>query len=304
MLNHIWCRGRKSLTAPIFLEMTDELAVAKPVLNFLGFVLLAGILSVNGAFGQTNTNGSYRAIKGHVEALRSVVIVPQVEGYVSRVCFSEGGFVAKGTLLYQIESERLQHQLDLCLAELAAATVIVWHTQREYSRMASADSRGVTQVEMEATSLQYETAKSSERQARASLAIATFDLEKTKIFAPMDGRIGASAVWPGSYVSPIHEPLTQIVQVDPIRIVFPIPASEYVNYKSSKTPLDQAFKDIRVILPNGVLYDHPGRVDFENNIINEETGDIYLGASFPNPDQLLLPNASVDVLVERQSKER
>ena len=244
------------------------------------------------------TNVNLRTVKGHIEAIRSVVLIPQVEGYVSRVCFSEGGVVKKGELLYQLERERFQYQVDLCMAELAIATSTVEHSQREYNRMVAADERGITQVEMEATSLQLETAKASEWQAKANLATATFDLEKTQILAPIDGRIGASVVCPGSYVSPVHEPLAQIVQVDPIRVVFPIPASDYVKFRRNKLSLEKAFRSVKIVLPDGVIYDHLGKIDFENNVINEGDDTIYLGASFDNPDQLLLPNVSVDVLLE------
>ena len=37
-------------------------------------------------------------------------------------------------------------------------------------------------------------------------------------------------------------------------------------------------------------------------VINEGEETIYLGASFPNPDQLLLPNATVDVLIGKSVK--
>lgn len=274
----------------------------KGILALFGATLAATSLYAEDALGFADTNGVERVIRGHVEAIRSVVLIPQIEGCVTKVCFAEGGLVKKGDVLYQLERERYQFQLDLCEAELAAATFTVKHTQREYDRMTAVDSRGITQVEVEAASLQYETAKSSELQAKASRDTAAFDLGKTRIISPIDGRIGASAVCPGSYVSPIHEPLAQIVQVDPIRVVFPVPVAEYVKYKRAKASLREAFGDVRLVLPDGVPYDHNGSVDFENNVINEREGTIYLGARFPNPDQLLLPNATVDVLIRKPVK--
>ena len=259
-------------------------------------------LYAENAFGSADTNGARRVIRGHVEAIRSVVLVPQIEGYVTKVCFAEGGLVRKGDVLYQLEGERYRSQLDLCEAELSAATFAVGHSQREFERMTAVDSRGVTQVEVDAASLQYETAKSSERQAKANRDMAAFDLDKTRITSPIDGRIGASAVCPGSYVSPVHEPLAQIVQVDPIRVVFPISVAEYVRYKKSRSSLREVYGDVRLVLPGGVPYDQCGSVDFENNVINEGEETIYLGASFPNPDQLLLPNAAVDVLIGKSVK--
>lgn len=260
-------------------------------------VFFTVVVSVDCAFGQVVPDAEC-TVRGRVEAIRSVVVVPQIEGYVSKVCFPEGGLVKTGDLLFQLEGERCQYQVDLCEAELFAATSVVKHTQREYERMTSADSRGITQVEIEAMSLQNETAKANERQARANLAIAMYDLEKTKLKASISGRIGASAVCSGSYVSPIHEPLAQIVQIDPVRVVFPITASEYVRYKRSKKPLAEVFRRVRIVLSDGTIYDQTGQVDFENNVINESDGKLWLGATFQNPNQLLLPNVEVTVMVE------
>lgn len=275
--------------------------VKSPVILFVAAFAVTNLYAEN-AFGSADTNGAGRVIKGHVEAIRSVVLVPQIEGYVTKVCFADGGLVRKGDVLYQLEGERYQFQLDLCEAELAAATFTVKHSQRELERMTAVDSRGITQVEVEEASLQYETAKSSERQAKASRDMAAFDLDKTRIIAPIDGRIGASVVCPGSYVSPVHEPLAQIVQVDPIRVVFPIPVAEYVKHKKTRVSLREVFGDVRLVLPGGMTYAQGGSVDFENNVVNEGEGTVYLGASFPNPDQLLLPNASVDVLIGKPMK--
>ena len=266
--------------------------------NSLGILLF---LSFD-VFGSAFTNGNVRVLKGHVEAIRSVALIPQVEGHVSKVCFSEGNLVKEGEVLYQLERERYQHQVDLSAAEVTVATFTVSHTQREYNRMAAADARGITQVEMDAAILQLETAKSNEQQAKANLATAKFDLEKTQVKAPIDGRIGASAVWPGSYVSPIHETMAQIVQIDPIRVVFRIPVSEYLRFRKAKVSPGEMYEDVRITLPDGTPYDHGGRVDFVNNIVNESDGTVWLGASFPNPDQLLLPNAGVDVMIREHSR--
>ena len=263
-----------------------------------GFVFCCSIET----FGYVCTNVNCRTVRGHVDAIRSVALVPQVDGYISKVCFPEGGLVQKGDLLYQLEKERFQFQVDSCVAELTSTTFVVTHSQREFDRMAAADARGITQVEMEAAFLQYETAKANVQQARASLAMALFDLEKTQIRAPIDGRIGASAVCPGSYVSPVHAPLAQIVQLDPIRVVFPLPVSDYVRFRKSKMPIDQMFEDVGIILPDGTRYEYSGRIDFENNVVNEDDGMIYIGARFPNSEQLLLPNAVVDVVLKERPR--
>lgn len=241
------------------------------------------------------TKSSYPA---HIESLRSVDIMSQLDGYIRKVCFSEGALVKKGDCLYLLEDDRYRCRVNQCKAELAAAKAEEKRARRFYESIFKTDTRGTTQLERDTAESQYETAKAMVLQADANLRIAEFDLSKTIISAPITGRIGVSTAAEGSYVSSIREPLTRILQIDPIRAVFSIPQADYLARKRLEALKGKQRQLVRITLADGMQYEHTGIVDFENNSINMESATIFLGASIPNPNQLLLPNLSVTVTLE------
>ena len=54
---------------------------------------------------------------GHAEAVQATDILPQIDGYILRVCFAEGAKVEKGDLLFEIDPEQY-------LAGLSSLTVV------------------------------------------------------------------------------------------------------------------------------------------------------------------------------------
>ena len=58
---------------------------------------------------------------GHVEAIKSVNLRPQITGYVEKVLFQEGSFVQEGDILFVIEQQRYMANLELSEAALAKA---------------------------------------------------------------------------------------------------------------------------------------------------------------------------------------
>ena len=86
---------------------------------------------------------------GHVESAQVTDILPQIDGYIQRVCFTEGAKVKKGDLLFEIDSEQYLAAKNLRHSEVASAKATVTVAQAEveraeryYRRLASADERG------------------------------------------------------------------------------------------------------------------------------------------------------------------
>lgn len=248
------------------------------------------------------TNEVRRVFQAKVEAIRTVDVMSQLDGYVREICFKEGAEVKKGDLLYLLDDVRLKCNVEQCKALLAAAAAELNRSKLFLDRINSADSRGTTQLERDSAIAQYETAKASKMQAVANLASAEYDLSRTRITASISGRIGVSAACEGTYVSPIREPLTRIMQFDPIRVIFTIPYDEYLQRRKNEESGHKAEWALKIKLPDGSEYEHPGTLDFVNNSMNGEDPSIFLGASFPNPKHLLVPNSFVTVVAERRDK--
>ena len=61
----------------------------------------------------------------HVEAVKEVDILPQIDGYITEVKFEEGRTVKEGDVLFVIDSERYSATLELRESQLASAEAAV-----------------------------------------------------------------------------------------------------------------------------------------------------------------------------------
>ena len=253
------------------------------------------------------TNAEMRAYNlpekfvAHAEALQEVDLLPQVDGYINKILFKEGDVVKEGQELYILDDERYQAVVNQRKADLAAAEAEERRTQRYHERMQSADERGITQLERDNAEAAFERAKAAVMQAKANLVVAEYDCKKAKVFAPISGQIGKTSAHVGDYVAPSKGALARIVQIDPIRVSFPMTDRAYISWrqavKSGKAPEYR----MRLILPDGSAYDRTGVWDFDDNQMSKETATILMRLKFPNPDRLLIPNSYVTLVTDFQA---
>ena len=237
----------------------------------------------------------------HAEPVQEVDLLPQVDGYVKEICFKEGDVVSEGQLLYVLDDERYQAVANQRKADLSAAEAEERRTKRMYDRLLAADARGVTQLERDNAEAGWETAKAAVMQAKANLVVAEYDLKKAKVVAPISGQIGKTTAHKGDYVAPSKGALAHIVQIDPIRVTFPITDRNYITWRQSRdTVAGQGFR-MRLMLPNGTEYNQQGEFDFDDNQMSRETATIMMRLKFPNPDRILIPNSYVTMLSDFQN---
>jgi len=131
--------------------------------------------------------------------------------------------------------------------------------------------------------------------AQAQLAQSQINLSYTEIRAPINGKIGRTAVTPGNYVGPGSGVLTTIVSQDPMYVVFPVSARTVIDLRQragEKGGLGSII--VRVRLPDGRIYDKDGTLDFIDNSVAGNTDTITLRAVMPNP---VLQNPKGDATV-------
>src|SRR5512137_2674520 len=76
----------------------------------------------------------YMELVGLTRGSQDVEIRDRVEGYLDRVAFTEGTFVRKGTLLYQIDPKPLEAALANAKANLATAQARLEKTNNDVAR--------------------------------------------------------------------------------------------------------------------------------------------------------------------------
>jgi RND family efflux transporter MFP subunit len=89
--------------------------------------------------------------------------------------------------------------------------------------------------------------------------------------------------------------LATVVSIDPIRFEFTLDEAAYLRYQRfSKTAgegtgRDAASSAVKLKLLDEQGFDHAGRMDFVDNVINQSSGTIRGRAVFANPDGLFTP---------------
>ena len=237
----------------------------------------------------------------HAEPVQEVELLPQVDGYVKEIRFKEGDIVKAGDTLYVLDGERYQAIVNQRKADLEAAESEKRRADRYFKRMEKADERGITQLERDNAEAAADSANAAVLQARANLVVAEYDLKKTYIVAPISGQIGKTSAHVGDYVSPSKGSLARIVQIDPIRVSFPLTDRAYVGWRAAQLKGVAPDYRLRLLLPDGSEYKGLGAWAFDDNTMSRETATIIMRLVFPNPERMLIPNSYVTLLVDHKN---
>ena len=239
----------------------------------------------------------------HAEAVQEVDLLPQVDGYVKEIQFKEGDTVPEGQLLYVLDDERYQAVVNQRKADLSAAEAESRRAVRYFERMQTADERGITQLERDNAEAAAEKAKAAVLQAKANLIVAEYDCKKAKVYAPIAGQIGKTTAHVGDYVAPSKGALAHIMQIDPIRVTFPLTDRAYVAWRAAQKAGKADAYRMRLLLPDGSEYAAEGAFDFDDNQMSRETATIIMRLSFKNPDRMLVPNTYLTLLADKRRPE-
>ncbi len=238
---------------------------------------------------------------GHVEAIQYVDLRARVEGFIEQVKFKEGGRVTGGEVLYVIEPAPYQAKVNANRALMAQAEAILQKTSRRLRRLQATRPESIRATDMDNAVAEELQAKAKLEEAKASLKLAELDLSYTVIKAPISGRIGRTAYTKGNLVNLGSGPLARIVQLDPIRVVYPIsendlPAIQVALHDAGKGRTNPLLQP-HIKMANGERFQNSGRIDFVDNQVDISTGTIAVWARFDNHDELLLPGQYVTVLI-------
>lgn len=247
------------------------------------------------------TNKSYPAT---VEGIQTVELRPRVEGYLEEIYVDEGARVKKGQLLFRINSDEFNEQVNSAKANVAVAQANLNAAQMEVEKQRPLVERDIV-GEYALTSAQYsqESAKAALEQAKASLQNARTNLNYTLIKSPVDGIIGIIPYRIGSLVnSNIAEPLTFISDISKVRVYFSVNEKDFLTLSRGVLEREKGGQienqqEVKLVLVDGREYDEEGVIDAVSGLINSSTGSATLRATFDNPDGLLRSGSSATVKI-------
>ncbi|MEH6459950.1 efflux RND transporter periplasmic adaptor subunit [Chitinimonas sp. JJ19] len=247
-------------------------------------------------------------LAGRTAAYRVSEVRPQVSGIVQRRLFEEGALVRAGQVLYQIDSGSYQAAHDQAQANLADAEANLASLQgkvRRYEELSKLNFVSPQALDDMKSAYQQGVAAAAAR--RASTKATQVELERTRITAPISGRIGRSEVTEGALVSAGQGgAMATIQQLDPIYVDIVQSSQALLGLKRTfpQGGLRTAGAKVTLRLEDGQRYPHVGVLKFAEVGVDPATGAVTLRAEFPNPDGLLLPGMYVRAEVEQAVQRR
>ncbi|MBS0525035.1 MAG: efflux RND transporter periplasmic adaptor subunit [Proteobacteria bacterium] len=233
-----------------------------------------------------------------IQATNRVNLVARVAAYLDEVLFTDGAEVRKGQLLYRLEQGPFQADvqareasIEQFKAQLRNAEIVLQRAQTLLKTPAG------QQATVDTALAAQDALKAQILGAEAQLQQAKINLGYTEIRAPIDGKIGRTAITAGNYVNPASGTLVSIVSQDPMYIVFPVSTRSVIELQQRAGGKAGALV-IRVRLPDGRLYDQPGKLDFIDNSVTGNTDTMVLRGIVPNPRRLLVDGELVQAILQ------
>jgi multidrug efflux system membrane fusion protein len=217
---------------------------------------------------------------GRLEATESVEIRARVGGYVESVHFSEGGRVAAGDLLYQIDPrpfkaavDRLQAERERALAQQKLADSYRVRAERLLARNAT------SQEEVEQLAADASVAAAQLASISAALEAAELDLSFTRVTAPIAGRVSRAIVTAGNLVD-ASVVLTTVVSDEAVYAYFDVDEHTYLEHVQHPHAAEHSVVHVGLINEEG--YPHQARLDFVDNHVDPQHGTIRARAVLDN----------------------
>jgi membrane fusion protein (multidrug efflux system) len=151
---------------------------------------------------------SYTA-SGNLMPNESIEVHPEESGRVTGIFFREGSLVRKGQLLITLNDAEVRAQIK----KLQSQRALQQSTQRRQAELLRIG--GISKQDYEAT-------QTSVQGIIADIAVAQASLNKLRIVAPFDGKIGLRGVSVGAIVSPTTV-VANLQQISPLKMDFTIP---------------------------------------------------------------------------------
>lgn len=227
----------------------------------------------------------YEDYVGQTNAVNTVEVRSQVEGYLEDIGFTEGSTVQKGQLLFGIDPREYQAAVEKARAALDQSRAALAKSQRDVARYTPlVRQHAVSQEQLDTAVAEEEEGQANVEAAKAQLAQAQLNLGYTTIRAPLTGRISQAQMKVGALVQPGSSLLATIYSVNPMYVNFSVSESTYLEFaKRAGSRLLSSFPPLEIILGDNSVYRYKGRIDMISPQVDPATGTLGIRAEVPNP---------------------
>jgi len=233
------------------------------------------------------------AANGTVSAQQTVEVRPQISATIHAVHIKEGQFVRKGDKLFTLDTRTEAANLSKAAAQLDKDRADLANAERNLERQRELfRQKFISQAALDTAQNQVDGLRGQLAVDQAAMETSSVARSFGEIVAPIAGRTGAIAVYPGSLVQPNGAALVSITQIDPINVSFTLPENELAALQQARAKGKVA---VSAVPDAAGQKSRKGWLSFVDNAVDTASGTIRVKAEFANADNQLWPGMFVSV---------
>ena len=247
---------------------------------------------------RTLTTGYSAAISG----VQTVEIRPQVSGMITDILIEEGESVRKGQVLFIIDQTPYKAAYEIAVANVKSAEASLSTAKLIYESNQDLYEQDVV------SEFDLMTAQNVLIDAEARLALckaeevnASNNLSYKEVRSPVNGVASMIPYRVGALVSSsITQPLVTVSDDSRVYAYFSMAENQMLDMVQQYGSLDNAIRqmpEVELIMSNGQVYEHKGKINAISGTISESTGAVSLRAVFNNRNHLLRNGGSGTIII-------
>lgn len=228
-----------------------------------------------------------RTVRGFTEPNCTVKVATPEVGVIRKIHVREGDFVTAGQALLTLDDEihaaslaileeqkKAEGRLESAKAELRMRQAKL-ETLLTLQKSGSARPQEVDRAQTDLAISQAQVLAAQEEQAVRQLEYerARLQLQRRTVTAPLQGVIAKKHKQEGEFVTTHDAVLFEIVQLDPLVAVFPLPSPQVASLKTGQ----------QVTIGFSSSDQVPGTIDFISPVTEGESGTVRVNVRVPNP---------------------
>ncbi len=215
------------------------------------------------------------AVIGTTAAVQGVTVSADLPGLVARISFESGRAVSQGDVLVELDTREEQAQLTAAEA------------RRELARLNFERMQALV-VDGAISRADYDQAAAEQKSTDARVGEIKAVIARKTIRAPFSGVLGIRQVNLGQYLS-AGDPVVPLQSLHPIYVNFGVPQQDTARVRVGGR--------IRVTADDLSGVEFTGRVTAVDSVISQETRNVQVQATVPNPGGKLRPGMFVQTSV-------
>jgi membrane fusion protein (multidrug efflux system) len=229
--------------------------------------------AVTTVVAKSQTWPSTLSVIGTAAAIQGVTVSADLPGTVDKIHFESGQSVHEGDILVELDTRQEKAQL----ANLEA--------QRDLARIQYGRSEELVKAGVISKS-EYDNAAAQQKATEAQVGDIKAAIARKTIHAPFSGILGIRQISLGQYLA-AGQAIVSLQALNPIYVNFGVPQQD-----TPKMKIGRALRVTNQDLP-GVGFS--GKITALDSVINEQTRNIQIQATLPNPGGKLRPGMYVQV---------